>query len=83
MNWHDFLAEFLPQKTMRNLIRGLIRCWQSLIGETVRGELFGSRAAVGASIRFKQINCEVIGVLCEKGQGAFCRPGRRGHDAVH
>jgi putative ABC transport system permease protein len=42
-----------------------------LIGETVRRELFGSRAAVGASIRVKQISCEVIGVLSEKGQGAF------------
>jgi putative ABC transport system permease protein len=42
-----------------------------LIGETVRRELFGSRAAVGTSIRVKQISCEVIGVLGEKGQGAF------------
>jgi putative ABC transport system permease protein len=42
-----------------------------LIGETVRRELFGSRAAVGTSIRVKQITCEVIGVLGEKGQGAF------------
>jgi putative ABC transport system permease protein len=42
-----------------------------LIGETVRRELFGSRASVGASIRVKQITCEVIGVFSEKGQGAF------------
>ncbi|MGB4359130.1 MAG: ABC transporter permease [Rhodoferax sp.] len=42
-----------------------------LIGETVRRELFGSRAAVGASMRVKQISCEVIGVLAAKGQGAF------------
>ncbi len=42
-----------------------------LIGETVRRELFASRAAVGSSIRVKQISCEVIGVLGEKGQGAF------------
>ncbi len=42
-----------------------------LIGETVRRELFGSRAAVGASMRVKQISCEVIGVLAPKGQGAF------------
>ena len=34
-----------------------------LIGETVRRELFGNRAAVGTSIRVKQITCEVIGVL--------------------
>ncbi len=42
-----------------------------LIGESVRRELFGSRAAVGASMRVKQISCEVIGVLAPKGQGAF------------
>ncbi|MDD2843742.1 MAG: ABC transporter permease [Rhodoferax sp.] len=42
-----------------------------LIGETVRRELFGNRAAVGASMRVKQISCEVIGVLTPKGQGAF------------
>lgn len=42
-----------------------------LIGETVRRELFGSRVAVGASMRVKQITCEVIGVLASKGQGAF------------
>jgi len=42
-----------------------------LIGETVRRELFGNRVAVGTSIRVKQISCEVIGVLAEKGQGAF------------
>ena len=42
-----------------------------LIGETVRRELFGSRAALGTSIRVKQISCEVIGLLGEKGQGAF------------
>ena len=42
-----------------------------LIGETVRRELFASRAAVGASMRVKQISCEVIGVLAAKGQGAF------------
>ena len=42
-----------------------------LIGETVRRELFGSRPAVGAPMRVKQISCEVIGVLASKGQGAF------------
>jgi putative ABC transport system permease protein len=42
-----------------------------LIGETVRRELFGSRVAVGALLRVKQISCEVIGVLAPKGQGAF------------
>jgi putative ABC transport system permease protein len=42
-----------------------------LIGETVRRELFGSRAVVGTNIRVKQISCQVIGVLGSKGQGAF------------
>ncbi len=42
-----------------------------LIGETVRRELFGTRSALGASIRVKQIACEVVGVLGSKGQGAF------------
>ena len=42
-----------------------------LIGETVRRELFGSQTAIGASIRVKQISCQVIGLLGEKGQGAF------------
>jgi len=42
-----------------------------LIGETVRRELFGSQMAIGAFIRVKQISCEVIGLLGEKGQGAF------------
>ena len=42
-----------------------------LIGTTVQRELFGTRSAVGTSIRVKQVACEVIGVLGSKGQGAF------------
>ncbi|MDP2258078.1 MAG: ABC transporter permease [Polaromonas sp.] len=42
-----------------------------LIGETVRRELFGTRAAVGEQLRVKQISCEVVGLLASKGQGAF------------
>ena len=42
-----------------------------LIGETVRRELFGAGNTLGASIRVKQIACQVIGVLGAKGQGAF------------
>jgi putative ABC transport system permease protein len=42
-----------------------------MIGETVRRELFGTRAAVGEQLRVKQISCEVVGVLNSKGQGAF------------
>ena len=42
-----------------------------LIGNTVRRELFGSGSPLGASIRVKQIACEVVGLLDSKGQGAF------------
>ena len=42
-----------------------------LIGETVRRELFGNQAALGASLRVKQISCEIVGLLASKGQGAF------------
>ena len=42
-----------------------------LIGETVRRELFGSAAAVGAQLRVKQVSCEIIGLMASKGQGAF------------
>ena len=42
-----------------------------LIGETVRRELFGGQAALGASLRVKQISCEIVGLLASKGQGAF------------
>ena len=41
------------------------------IGETVRRELFRSRAALGERIRVKQISCDVVGMLATKGQGAF------------
>ena len=54
--------------TLEEQVAGAAVC---LIGETVRRELFGSQLAVGASIRVKQISCEVIGVLASKGQGAF------------
>jgi putative ABC transport system permease protein len=42
-----------------------------LIGETVRRELYGTRPAVGEPLRVKQINCNIVGVLASKGQGAF------------
>ena len=54
--------------TLEEQVAGSAVC---LIGETVRRELFGNQTAVGASIRVKQISCEVIGVLGSKGQGAF------------
>lgn len=42
-----------------------------LIGETVRRELYGARAALGEQLRVKQMSCEIIGLLASKGQGAF------------
>jgi len=45
----------------------------------LRRELFGSRAAVGATIRFKQVCCEVICVPDERSQGAF---GKRLGDVI-
>ncbi len=42
-----------------------------LIGETVRRELFGARAALGEQLRVKQMSCEIVGLLASKGQGAF------------
>ncbi|MEO5698816.1 MAG: ABC transporter permease [Burkholderiaceae bacterium] len=42
-----------------------------MVGETVRRELFGGGAALGAQLRVKQISCEIVGVLASKGQGAF------------
>jgi putative ABC transport system permease protein len=42
-----------------------------MIGETVRRELFGDSPALGASLRVKNISCEVVAVLGSKGQGSF------------
>ena len=42
-----------------------------IIGETVRRELFGPSPAIGATVRVRQVPCEVVGVLSGKGQGAF------------
>ena len=42
-----------------------------IIGETVRRELFGSQAALGAQVRVKQFSCEVVGILASKGQAAM------------
>ncbi|MCD8515392.1 MAG: ABC transporter permease [Burkholderiaceae bacterium] len=42
-----------------------------IIGETVRRELFGPTQPIGATLRVRQVPCEVVGVLSSKGQGAF------------
>ena len=42
-----------------------------VIGNTVKKELFGGQNPLGSSIRVKTFDCEVIGVLVAKGQGAM------------
>ncbi len=42
-----------------------------VIGETVRGKLFGHENPVGSEIRLKGFACEVIGLLKAKGQAAM------------
>jgi putative ABC transport system permease protein len=42
-----------------------------VLGETVRKELFGAQDPVGASVRLKNLSCEVIGVLAAKGQSSM------------
>ncbi len=42
-----------------------------IIGETIRRELYGDSPALGASLRVKNISCEVVAVLGSKGQGSF------------
>ena len=42
-----------------------------MLGETVRRELFGPVSPLGATVRIRQVPCEVVGVLGSKGQGAF------------
>jgi putative ABC transport system permease protein len=42
-----------------------------VIGETVRGKLFGRQNPVGSEIRLKGFSCEVIGLLKSKGQAAM------------
>ena len=39
-----------------------------LLGETVRKNLFGTRAPVGEKVRFGKVSCQVIGLLRAKGQ---------------
>jgi putative ABC transport system permease protein len=42
-----------------------------ILGNTTKTELFGDGEAVGADIRLKQISCNVIGVLEDKGASSF------------
>lgn len=49
--------------------RGLERV--AVIGDTVKEELFGNEEALGKTIRIKQVNFQVIGVLKKRGTVAF------------
>ncbi|MBX6330325.1 MAG: ABC transporter permease [Gemmatimonadaceae bacterium] len=40
-----------------------------ILGATVRTELFGAQDPLGATVRVRNVPCEVIGVLASKGQG--------------
>ncbi|WP_127903841.1 ABC transporter permease [Solirhodobacter olei] len=42
-----------------------------IIGATVRSQLFGAADPIGATIRFKQVACKVIGLLAAKGASSF------------
>ena len=42
-----------------------------VIGETIRGNLFGRQDPIGSKIRIGKISCEVIGLLESKGQSSM------------
>ena len=42
-----------------------------VVGQTVRQELFGVINPIGARIRIRNFDCEIIGLLAAKGQGAL------------
>jgi putative ABC transport system permease protein len=44
-----------------------------IIGDTVYRELFGRMEAIGERIRVKNVSCEVVGILREKGESGFGR----------
>jgi putative ABC transport system permease protein len=57
----------------RSFSEGELKAGRSvcIIGETVKKELFGAQAPIGATIRLNNIACEVIGLLTQKGQSGF------------
>jgi len=64
-DWH--LAEG------RKFLEGEIRSGRAvcIVGETVRGELFGTADALGHRVRVNKVSCEVVGLLEAKGQSSF------------
>jgi putative ABC transport system permease protein len=59
--------------TGRQFLEGEVRAGSAvcIIGETVRGKLFGSGSPIAETLRVKNVACEVIGVLAAKGQSTF------------
>ena len=57
----------------RRFLEGEIRSGRAacVIGETVRGKLFGGEESIGRNMRGNRLSCEVIGVLAPKGQSSF------------
>jgi len=57
----------------RNFLDGEVRSGRAvcIIGETVHEKLFGSTDAIGKRLRVKNVSCEVIGLLEEKGESGF------------
>jgi putative ABC transport system permease protein len=68
-----FIAQAWNLKAGRQFLDGEIRAGRAacIIGDTVRGKLFGSSEALGRNIRVNRISCEVIGLLEPKGQSSF------------
>lgn len=54
--------------TSSELRSGVAVC---IMGDTVRGKLFGGQDALGEKIRLQKLSCEVIGLLEGKGQSAM------------
>ncbi|MDR3352591.1 MAG: ABC transporter permease [Zoogloeaceae bacterium] len=64
-NWNLAAGRFFTEDEER---LGLASC---VIGNTVREKLFGGQNPLGAQMRVRKFNCEVVGVLASKGQGAM------------
>ena len=68
-----FITQDWQLKGGRQFLDGEVRAGRAacILGETVRGKLFGREDAIGRSIRVNKVSCEVIGVLASKGQSSF------------
>jgi putative ABC transport system permease protein len=75
-----FVAQNWSFASGRQFLEGEISSGSAacIIGDTVYEELFGRMEAIGQHIRVKNMSCEVVGILGEKGAGM----GRDQDDAV-